>query len=89
MPGSAAAAVEMTETQQSIFNAPAPGSNTGNTAAPPSASHGLPAKPVSGAAQAANGADDASRGLKRSREDEEQEDESDEDVAMEEDSDDE
>ncbi|KAI0599319.1 hypothetical protein F4775DRAFT_120508 [Biscogniauxia sp. FL1348] len=87
LPGTAPANVEMTETQQSIFNAPAPGSSV----APPTAptTHGLPSKPLQSSDRAvadASGAD--SRGQKRPRNEEEEED-SDEDVAMEEDSDDE
>ncbi|KAI1814594.1 hypothetical protein GGS20DRAFT_399992 [Poronia punctata] len=82
LPGSAAATVEMTETQHSIFNAPAPTSAA--------ASHGLPQKPAPAEATniaAANTPSPDTRGQKRPR-DEEEED-SDEDVAMEEDSDDE
>jgi len=75
-----AAQVEITDLQQSIFNAPVPGTN----AAP----QGLPAKP--GVDQVMKDAKDAatpeSRGTKRPRDEEE---ESDSDVAMEEDSDDE
>lgn len=78
--GSGAANVEQTELQQSIFNAPPPG-----TGAVPGS--GLPAKP---AAQVDHVMKDAGspeeRGQKRNRDDE---DESDSDVAMEEDSDDE
>ncbi|ORY56689.1 uncharacterized protein BCR38DRAFT_355615 [Pseudomassariella vexata] len=79
MPGTAAANVEMTEAQQSIFNAPAPGTAP---AIAPAAPHDLPSKP-------SNVADDAARGQKRTRAEEEEEEDSDEDVAMEEDSDDE
>jgi U2 small nuclear ribonucleoprotein B'' len=80
MAGSAATNVEMTQTQHSIFNAPAPGSA-------PSASHGLPAKPPPGADRVmTDAASPDNRGQKRTRD---EEDESDEDVAMEEDSDDE
>src|SRR5512140_3744947 len=75
-----AAQVEITDLQQSIFNAPVPGTN-----APP---QGLPSKP--GVDQVMKDAKDAaspeSRGTKRPRNEEE---ESDSDVAMEEDSDDE
>ncbi|KAI0531617.1 hypothetical protein GGR58DRAFT_524255 [Xylaria digitata] len=86
LPGTAAANVEMTEIQQSIFNAPAPTSST--TSAAPT-SHGLPAKPPAAASfPVANAPSPDTRGQKRSR-DEEEEEESDEDVAMEEDSDDE
>ncbi|KAI2625135.1 hypothetical protein GGS21DRAFT_309074 [Xylaria nigripes] len=87
LPGLAAATVELTETQQSIFNAPAPSS----TAAAGIAPHSLPTK----LSQAPNVAvanvtspDTRGQGQKRPREEEEEE-ESDEDVAMEEDSDDE
>ncbi|KAF2973008.1 hypothetical protein GQX73_g491 [Xylaria multiplex] len=86
LPGTAAANVEMTEIQQSIFNAPAPTSST--TSAAPT-SHGLPAKPPQAVNfPVANAPSPDTRGQKRSR-DEEEEEESDEDVAMEEDSDDE
>ncbi|KAI1387053.1 RNA-binding domain-containing protein [Hypoxylon trugodes] len=88
MPGSAAAAnVEMTEAQQSIFNAPAPGTSTINAAATPT--HVLPAKPPQNSDQVMRDANSPdTRGQKRPRDEEEEED-SDEDVAMEEDSDDE
>lgn len=66
--------VEQTELQQSIFNAPLPGS--------------APAKPSTAADQVMKDAGSPeSRGQKRTRD--EDEDESDQDVAMEEDSDDE
>ncbi|KAI8629285.1 hypothetical protein F5Y19DRAFT_96009 [Xylariaceae sp. FL1651] len=83
--------VEMTETQQSIFNAPAP-TPMSSTASITPASHGLPAKPPQGAkSPAINAPSPDTRGQKRARdeEEEEQEEESDEDVAMEEESDDE
>ncbi len=88
MPGSTAAAqVEMTETQQSIFNAPPPSSSAAGAttaAAPPS--RGLPARPSQGTDHAmTDSASPDNRGQKRTRDDEEEE--SDEDVAMEEDSD--
>lgn len=90
MPGTGAANnVELTETQESIFNAPAPGSAPAATIpAPP---RGLPAKPSTSAEPATKAAEAEARGQKRTRdeEDEEEEEESDEDVAMEEDSDDE
>ncbi|GAP90516.1 putative U2 small nuclear ribonucleoprotein B [Rosellinia necatrix] len=91
MPGSAAANVEMTEIQQSIFSAPAPMSSAGSIPPP---SHGLPAKPPQvTSAPVANAPSPDARGQKRTRdeeeEEEEEEEESDEDVAMEEDSDDE
>ncbi|KAL6800208.1 hypothetical protein J3E68DRAFT_424828 [Trichoderma sp. SZMC 28012] len=71
---SGAATVEQTELQQSIFNAPLPGT--------------APEKPTAPAAsQAAKNAEDENRGQKRTRDEEEEE--SEEDVAMEEDSDDE
>ncbi|KAK4085338.1 uncharacterized protein Triagg1_328 [Trichoderma aggressivum f. europaeum] len=74
MTTSGAATVEQTELQQSIFNAPLPGT--------------APEKPaVPAASQAAKDAEDENRGQKRTRDDEEEE--SEEDVAMEEDSDDE
>ncbi|KAI1819200.1 hypothetical protein F4861DRAFT_534641 [Xylaria intraflava] len=88
-PGQAAATVEMTETQQSIFNAPAP---TSSIAPSGSALHSLPAKPPLAAnVPVANvpGPETRGQGQKRPREEEEEEEESDEDVAMEEDSDDE
>ncbi|KAI0838996.1 RNA-binding domain-containing protein [Hypoxylon sp. FL0890] len=89
LPGSAAAAnVEMTEAQQSIFNAPAPGTASATApaaAAPP----GLPVKPPQSSDRVMTDAKSPdTRGQKRPR-DEEEEEESDEDVAMEEDSDDE
>ncbi|KAI1479854.1 RNA-binding domain-containing protein [Daldinia eschscholtzii] len=89
LPGSGAANVEMTEAQQSIFNAPAPGTTTTTAPAPASTPHGLPTKPPQSSdhAMADAGGPDA-RGQKRTRDEEEEED-SDEDVAMEEDSDDE
>lgn len=91
LPGSATANIEMTEAQQSIFNAPAPGTSTattGTTAANPTPL-GLPAKPPQASDHAMAGAKSPdTRGQKRPRDEEEEED-SDEDVAMEEDSDDE
>lgn len=74
-----ATSVEVTQLQQSIFNAPAPGTTT---------------SPTTGATKPAAGVDhemkDAaspeSRGQKRQRDEEEEDDDS--DVAMEEDSDD-
>ncbi|KAI0879279.1 hypothetical protein GGS24DRAFT_235684 [Hypoxylon argillaceum] len=89
LPGSAAVDVEMTETQQSIFNAPAPTLSTASGAPP---LHGLPAKPPQATSiPVANAPSPDTRGQKRPRdeEEEEEEEESDEDVAMEEDSDDE
>ncbi|EHK17456.1 uncharacterized protein TRIVIDRAFT_194675 [Trichoderma virens Gv29-8] len=66
--------VEQTELQQSIFNAPLPGT--------------APEKPTAPAAtQAVKNEEDESRGQKRTRDEEDEE--SEEDVAMEEDSDDE
>ncbi|KAI1180540.1 hypothetical protein F4777DRAFT_573771 [Nemania sp. FL0916] len=88
LPGSAAADVEMTEIQQSIFNAPAPASSTASVT--PS-THGLPSKPPQAVSiPVANAPSPDTRGQKRPRdeeEEEEEEEESDEDVAMEEDSD--
>jgi len=81
---SAAANVEISELQQSIFNAPVPGSST---AAPPPAARGLPSRHPTGAdGGASEGATPESRGQKRGREDEDEDEDS--DVAMEEDSDD-
>ncbi|KAH7329104.1 hypothetical protein B0I35DRAFT_473735 [Stachybotrys elegans] len=77
---SGAATVEQTELQQSIFNAPAPGSTAAS-------GPGLPPKLPAGGDQVMKDADVDARGQKRTR-DEEEED-SDSDVAMEEDSDDE
>ena len=78
---SGAAEVEQTELQQSIFNAPPPGS-----AAPASTGSGLPAKPVPASADhQMKDAENDARGQKRTRDDED----SDSDVDMEEDSDDE
>ncbi|EMR67458.1 putative u2 small nuclear ribonucleoprotein b protein [Eutypa lata UCREL1] len=88
LPGSAAANVEMTETQHSIFNAPPPSSSAAGApsttaAAPPP--HGLPSRPSQSTDQAMTEAKSPdNRGQKRPRDEEE---ESDEDVAMEEDSD--
>lgn len=82
---STAANVEVTDLQQSIFNAPVPGSAAAPVTSAPS---GLPTKPTSAADHAMK--DDGtpeSRGQKRPRDEEEEEDE-DSDVAMEEDSDD-
>lgn len=76
--GSGAANVEQTELQQSIFNAPPPGS------APPAAAKSAPAVD-----QAMRDATPESRGQKRTRDEEDEEEDSGEDVAMEEDSDDE
>lgn len=84
IPTSANQQAEMTDLQQSIFNAPPPGS----AATAPPAPSGLPTKPPAAAGQTTASADDAeNRGQKRPREEEEDEDE-DSDVAMEEDSDD-
>ncbi|KAK4158482.1 hypothetical protein C8A00DRAFT_39200 [Chaetomidium leptoderma] len=77
-----AARVEVTDLQQSIFNAPVPGA--------PSAAPGLPSKPPGADHVMTDAGTPESRGVKRPREDEEEEEEeSDEDVAMEEESDDE
>ncbi|KAL8387602.1 hypothetical protein RB595_009798 [Gaeumannomyces hyphopodioides] len=76
---SASTNVQVTELQQSIFNAPVPGAAT----------HGLPTKPPSTGDHTMKDAGSAdNRGQKRGRDDEEEEEE-DSDVAMEEDSDDE
>ncbi|KAI1094781.1 RNA-binding domain-containing protein [Rostrohypoxylon terebratum] len=92
LPGSAAANIEMTEAQQSIFNAPAPetSSTTGAATTIPTPPYGLPAKPPRISDQVMTDAKSPdTRGQKRPRDEEEEEEESDEDVAMEEDSDDE
>ncbi|KAK0657323.1 U2 small nuclear ribonucleoprotein B'-like protein [Cercophora newfieldiana] len=78
-----AAQVEVTDLQQSIFNAPVPG------AAAPAAPHGLPSKPSGVDHAMADAAAPDNRGVKRPRDEKEEEEESDSDVAMEEDSDDE
>ncbi|CAK7199623.1 hypothetical protein SEUCBS139899_002306 [Sporothrix eucalyptigena] len=83
---SAAQTVEVTDLQQSIFNAPGPGatSTPAATSASTTAPKAAPPPPTK-----ASGAEEA-RGQKRTRDDEEEEEEdSDSDVAMEEDSDDE
>ncbi|ETS86785.1 hypothetical protein PFICI_00613 [Pestalotiopsis fici W106-1] len=80
--GGAETNVEMTATQQSIFNAPAPGTTAATV---PSASRGLPAKPP--AAPPADSSTEEARGQKRARDDEDEEEDSDSDVAMEEESD--
>ncbi|KAJ4271969.1 hypothetical protein NW762_000678 [Fusarium torreyae] len=74
-----AANVEQTELQQSIFNAPPPGSA-------PAPGSGLPAKPAANVDHVMDdaGTPESARGQKRTRDDED----SDSDVAMEEDSDD-
>lgn len=74
-------AAEMTDLQQSIFNAPVPGSAP--AAAPPAAS-GLPARPQGAPSATTEAAEN--RGQKRQREDEDEDEDS--DVAMEEESDD-
>lgn len=79
-PGSSAANVEMSAVQQSIFNAPAPGSA-------PAPARGLPAKPPASGTK--NEPPAEARGQKRTRDEEDEDEDSDEDVAMEEDSDDE
>ncbi|KAL1868687.1 hypothetical protein Daus18300_005821 [Diaporthe australafricana] len=87
IPTSANQQAEMTVLQQSIFNAPLPGSAA--PAATPAPS-GLPTKPPAAADHATANSDDAeNRGQKRQRDEEDEEDEEeDSDVAMEEDSDD-
>lgn len=82
-----AAQVEVTDLQQSIFNAPVPGAPAAGTSTAPPASSGLPAKPGVDQVMQDAGSDEG-RGTKRPRDDEGEE-ESDSDVAMEEDSDDE
>jgi len=89
-----AAQVEVTDLQQSIFNAPpVPGASTAGTNAAPSAPHGLPSRPPGVDHAMADAGTPDSRGMKRPRdekeEEEEEKEESDSDVAMEEDSDDE
>jgi hypothetical protein len=76
----AAARVEVTDLQQSIFNAPVPGAA--------SAAPALPSKPPGADHVMADAGTPESRGVKRPREEEEEE-ESDQDVAMEEESDEE
>jgi hypothetical protein len=83
---STAARVEITDLQQSIFNAPVPGATT---AAAPSAAPGLPSKPSGIDHAMADAGTPESRGTKRPREEEDQAEESDSDVAMEEESDEE
>ncbi|KAI0478727.1 hypothetical protein GGR56DRAFT_672731 [Xylariaceae sp. FL0804] len=80
--------VEMTEAQQSIFNAPAPRSSAAASA--PAAPPSLPPKPPQSTDHAMTdaAASPDTRGQKRPREEDDAE-ESDSDVAMEEDSDDE
>ncbi|KAK0618394.1 hypothetical protein B0T17DRAFT_336898 [Bombardia bombarda] len=86
---SSAAQVEVTDLQQSIFNAPVPGASTTGTTTTASAQQGILSKPSGGAdTTMANAGTPEDRGTKRPREEEEEE-ESDSDVAMEEDSDDE
>jgi U2 small nuclear ribonucleoprotein B'' len=77
---STAARVEVTDLQQSIFNAPVPGA--------PATTTGLPSKPAGADHVMTDAGTPESRGVKRPREEEEQEG-SDSDVAMEEESDDE
>ncbi|KAK4038747.1 hypothetical protein C8A01DRAFT_17197 [Parachaetomium inaequale] len=78
-----AARVEVTDLQQSIFNAPVPGA--------PAAAPSLPSKPPGADHVMADAGTPESRGVKRPREEEEEEreEESDQDVAMEEESDEE
>lgn len=88
IPAAASAArVEVTDLQESIFNAPVPGSSA---AGAPSTASGLPTKPPGGVDHVmADAGTPESRGVKRQREEEEAEEDSDQDVAMEEESDDE
>lgn len=82
LPNTASAAnVEVTELQQSIFNAPVPGSAAAQSS--------LPAKPQGVDRVMEDAGTPESRGQKRAREDEDEDEEEDSDVAMEEDSDDE
>ncbi|CAK7215328.1 hypothetical protein SCUCBS95973_002444 [Sporothrix curviconia] len=88
---SAAQTVEVTDLQQSIFNAPGPGMATA-PAAPATTSSTIAANGAAADQTAPPPPADAARGQKRTRDDEEEEEEeeeSDSDVAMEEDSDDE
>lgn len=79
----ATAPVDITDLQQSIFNAPVPRGGSSTT-------HGLPSRPPGGGDQAmADAGTPESRGMKRPREENEEGEESDSDVAMEEDSEDE
>jgi U2 small nuclear ribonucleoprotein B'' len=80
MPSTGATNVEVTELQQSIFNAPAPGN------ASASAPSGLPAKPPPALDRAKDPGSPGSRGTKRPRDEKDESEESDDDVAMEEDS---
>ncbi|KAK3393026.1 hypothetical protein B0H63DRAFT_7347 [Podospora didyma] len=83
---SIAAHVEVTDLQQSIFNAPVPGAPTAAT----TQSGLLPSKPQGSDQVMADAASPDTRGTKRARDEKEDEsEESDSDVAMEEDSDDE
>jgi U2 small nuclear ribonucleoprotein B'' len=84
-------AVEVTDLQQSIFNAPVPGSSAAPISTSVGTGIGLPSKPPGGADHLMNdAATPESRGQKRPRdEEEEEEDDSEGDVAMEEDSGDE
>jgi hypothetical protein len=75
MPGSGAAVVEQTELQQSIFNAPQPGSAAATGAKAGATDHVM-----------RDAGTPESRGQKRTRD--EEDDDSEDDVAMEEDSDD-
>ncbi|KAH6634389.1 hypothetical protein B0J18DRAFT_416068 [Chaetomium sp. MPI-SDFR-AT-0129] len=78
-----AARVEVTDLQQSIFNAPVPGA--------PATVPGIPPKPTGTDHVMTDAGTPENRGVKRAREDEQEaeEEESDEDVAMEEESEDE
>ncbi|CAK7266138.1 hypothetical protein SEPCBS119000_001873 [Sporothrix epigloea] len=85
---SSAQTVEVSDLQQSIFNAPGPGTTTAPAATTTPSSAAATNGAAAEAAQAPPA--DAARGQKRTRaEEEEEEEESDSDVAMEEDSDDE
>lgn len=81
MPNTGAAAAEQTELQQSIFNAPPPGTADKTTQAKPTTAVDHAMKDV--------GSSPESRGQKRNRDDESEPEDSGEDMAMDEDSDDE
>ncbi len=83
LPAKGAAAAEQTELQQSIFNAPLPGTTTTATT-----TQSKPATAVDHAMKDAGGSPE-SRGQKRNRDNESEPEDSGEDMAMDEDSDDE
>ncbi|CAK7266271.1 hypothetical protein SEPCBS57363_002006 [Sporothrix epigloea] len=86
---SSAQTVEVSDLQQSIFNAPGPGATTASAATTTVTSSSTTATSGAAAEAAQSPPADAARGQKRTRDDEEEEEDSDSDVAMEEDSDDE